>query len=127
MEWMLARDWFHSASRLDAADARHVLIFQKKLYEDPDCTLPGFNFEALRGVQDRRVKSLRVDGSIRAIVWHDGPLGVLLYVAQHVPAYRWAESVKVNVTTLAHCVAVAVTMDADVPGGYEQQWLRPGA
>ena len=49
-----------------------------------------------------------------------------MYVDQHVPAYRWAESVKVNVTTLAHCVAVAVTMDADVPGGYEQQWLRPG-
>jgi len=35
MEWMLARDWFHSASRLDAGDARHVLIFQKKLYDDP--------------------------------------------------------------------------------------------
>ena len=86
MEWMLARDWFHSASRLDAVDARHVLMFQKKLYDDPDCTSRGLNFEALRGVQDRRVKSLRVDGSIRAIVWHDGPLGVLLYVAQHVPA-----------------------------------------
>jgi len=126
MEWMLARDWFHSASKLDAADARHVLIFQKKLYDDPDCTSRGLNFEALRGVRDRRVKSLRVDGGIRAIVWHDGPLGVLLYVDQHVPAYRWAESAKVNVTTLAHCVAVAVAMDADVDGADEQLWLRTG-
>ena len=122
MEWMLARDWFHSASKLDAVDARHVLIFQKKLYDDPDCTSRGLNFEALRGVRDRRVKSLRVDGSIRAIVWHDGPLGVLLYVDQHEPAYDWAEGVRVNVTTLANCVAVAVTMDADGDADSQQQW-----
>ena len=34
----------------------------------------------------------------------------------------WAEAVRVNVTTLAHCVAVAVTMDADAAGGCQQQW-----
>ena len=61
MEWLLARDWFHSASRLDAGDARRVLIFQKKLYDDPNCTLPGFNFEPLHRVHDKRVKSLRVE------------------------------------------------------------------
>jgi len=35
MEWMLARDWFHSAPRLDAGDARLVVIFQKKVCDDP--------------------------------------------------------------------------------------------
>ena len=54
MEWMLARDWFHSASRLGSADARRVLIFQKKLYDDPDCVGRGLNFEHLEGVKDRR-------------------------------------------------------------------------
>jgi hypothetical protein len=110
VEWALSRDWFHSASRLDGGDARRLLAFQKKLYDDPDCVGRGLHFEHLRGVHDRRIQSLRVDGAVRAIVWHDGDLGVLLYVDQHEPAYRWAEAARVGVSTLSDCVAVAVAV-----------------
>ena len=124
MEWMLARDWFHSASRLGPADAHRVLVFQKKLYDDPDCVGRGLNFEHLENVHDRRIQSLRVEGGMRAIVWHDGGLGVLLYVDQHEPAYQWANDLKVNVTTLRGCVIVTVTRDG-TPGDADGEHWTP--
>jgi len=82
----------------------------------------GSGAEIVQGVKDRRVQSLRIEGGMRAIAWHDGRLGVLLYVDQHEPAYKWATSWKVNVTTLADGVTVVVTLDADLDGDYRRQW-----
>ena len=126
MEWIFASTWIQSASRLDAGDARRVLAFQKKLVDDPDGTRDGFNFEHLHSVSDRRVMSLRVDQDVRAIVWRDGPVCVLLYVDHHIPAYRWAESARVNVTGDANAISVAVTTSTLPDGGGDDERLPYG-
>ena len=115
MDWVLSTTWIQSASRLDAGEARRVLAFQRKLVEDPDCTRDSFNFEHLHHACDRRVTSLRVDQDMRAIVWRDDPVCVLLYVDHHKPAYLWAESAQVNVTCGAHGVAVAISSTTHGP------------
>lgn len=74
-------------------DGRRAIQFQV----DPKS--PGINYENINGVRDANLKSVRLDGDWRGIVFKPsaGDVYVLLYVDHHDAAYRWAENRKLTI------------------------------
>jgi len=89
----IADSFIEAAAALDAGDTKRVTSFIDKLIHDPD-TL-GIHAEIVRDARDRSMRSMRITKDIRAIAHIDRERILLLYVAQHDNAYRWARN---------HCV-----------------------
>ena len=64
-----------------------------------DSTTSGLNYEKIAGAMDPNMRSIRIDGSYRAIVLkpHDGNIHVLLWADKHDDAYQWAARHSCNV------------------------------
>lgn len=77
------------------------------------------NYENIKGARDPNLKSVRVDGDWRGIVFKpsSGDVYVLLYVGHHDEAYRWAENRKltINPVTGAMQLITLEHVDEQVP------------
>lgn len=64
-----------------------------------DPTSPGINYEKINSARDPNLRSVRLDRDWRGIVFKsaNGDVYVLLYVAHHDDAYRWAEGRKLTI------------------------------
>jgi hypothetical protein len=79
-------------NRADERKAAHVAV--RKFSQNP--SNPGLSLERLRDVRDRNLWSMRVSRDVRIILYRGREAWLMLYVAHHDDAYRWAERVKVE-------------------------------
>lgn len=87
-----SKEFMEAYSALPRKIQKKVREFTVKFQKDP--TQPGLNFEHLDGVQDPKVRSVRVDQAYRAIVIHPpkGDVYLCVWVDHHDAAYRWVRN-----------------------------------
>ncbi len=94
-------EFFTAYSKLPSKIQRAVKEFTKKFRKNPKA--PGAHYEPINAVREPRLRSVRVTQGYRAIVLapQTGDVFVLLWVANHDEAYRWAKDkrIEVNPTT----------------------------
>ncbi|WP_024973838.1 UvrD-helicase domain-containing protein [Ralstonia pickettii] len=77
----------------------HTKVLKWAIGFQTNPTSSGTNYENIKGARDPNLKSVRVDGDWRGIVFKpsSGDVYVLLYVGPHDEAYRWAENRKLTI------------------------------
>ena len=83
-------DFLSAFARLPGAQQRNVRSLIARFNNNP--TASGLNYERINGAKDPNMRSLRIDGSYRAIVYKParGDIHLLLWADKHDDAYRWA-------------------------------------
>ncbi|MFP3549119.1 AAA family ATPase [Paraburkholderia sp. SIMBA_049] len=97
----------------------HTKVLKWAIGFQTNPTSSGTNYENIKGARDPNLKSVRVDGEWRGIVFKpsSGDVYVLLYVGHHDEAYRWAENRKltINPVTGAMQLITLEHVDEQVP------------
>lgn len=93
----LSNDFLLQLAKLPAKVHTKVMKWAIQFQADPKS--PGINYENINGARDPNLKSVRIDGDWRGIVFKPstGDVYVLLYVDHHDNAYRWAENRKLTI------------------------------
>lgn len=93
----LSNDFLLQLAKLPAKVHTKVMKWAIQFQADPKS--PGINYENINGARDPNLKSVRIDGDWRGIVFKPsaGDVYVLLYVDHHDDAYRWAENRKLTI------------------------------
>ena len=93
----LSNDFLLQLAKLPAKVHTKVMKWAIQFQADPKS--PGINYESINGARDPNLKSVRLDGDWRGIVFKPstGDVYVLLYVDRHDVAYRWAENRKLTI------------------------------
>ena len=87
----MSSDFLGAFARLPASQQRSVRTLITRF--NADSTASGLNYERIQGARDRKLRSLRIDGSYRAIVSKPerGNIHILLWADRHDEAYEWAK------------------------------------
>ncbi len=87
----LSDDFLQALNELPRNTSKKVQRFIRQFRSNPTAT--GHNYEKIENAADPNMRSVRIDGSYRAIVLKpdQGNIYVLLWVDNHDDAYRWAE------------------------------------
>jgi superfamily I DNA/RNA helicase len=87
----IAADFLDAFSKLPRQTQAKTNSFISKFKQNP--TSSGINYESIHNATDKNLKSVRVDGSYRAIVLkpETGNTYLLLWVDNHDEAYQWAQ------------------------------------
>lgn len=93
----LSNDFLIQLSKLPSSVHTKVMKWAVRFQSDPKSS--GINYENINGARDSNLKSVRIDGDWRGIVFKpsSGDVYVLLYVDHHDSAYRWAENRKLTI------------------------------
>lgn len=93
----LAQDFLLQLAKLPMSVHSKVMKWAIQFQADPRST--GINYENIQGARDPNLKSVRLDKDWRGIVFKPdtGDVYVLLFVAHHDDAYRWAENRKLTI------------------------------
>lgn len=93
----LAQDFLLQLAKLPVSVHSKVMKWAIQFQADPRST--GINYEHIQGARDPNLKSVRLDKDWRGIVFKPdtGDVYVLLFVAHHDDAYRWAENRKLTI------------------------------
>lgn len=93
----LAQDFLLQLAKLPVTVHSKVMKWAIQFQADPRST--GINYENIQGARDPNLKSVRLDKDWRGIVFKPdtGDVYVLLFVAHHDDAYRWAENRKLTI------------------------------
>lgn len=93
----LSNEFLLQLAKLPAKVHTKVMKWAIQFQADPKS--PGINYENINGARDPNLKSVRLDGDWRGIVFKPsaGDVYVLLYVDHHDDAYRWAENRKLTI------------------------------
>ncbi len=93
----LAQDFLLQLAKLPVSVHSKVMKWAIQFQADPRST--GINYENIQGAKDPNLKSVRLDRDWRGIVFKPdtGDVYVLLFVAHHDDAYRWAENRKLTI------------------------------
>ena len=93
----LAQDFLLQLAKLPVSVHSKVMKWAIQFQTDPRST--GINYENIQGARDQNLKSVRLDRDWRGIVFKPdaGDVYVLLYVAHHDDAYRWAENRRLTI------------------------------
>lgn len=114
----LSQDFLLQLSKLPLSVHSKVMKWAIQFQSDP--TSPGINYENINGARDPNLKSVRI-GDWRGVVFKpsSGDVYVLLYVAHHDEAYRWAENRKlaINPVTGAMQMVVVQQVSETEPAG----------
>ena len=80
-------------------------------------TASGFNYEKIRAARDPHLRSVRIDGDWRGIVFVPprSDLYILLYVDHHDTAYRWAENRKLTINPVTGAMQVVLVEEVSAP------------
>ena len=87
----LSQDFLLNLSKLPSGIQTKVMRWAVKFQSDP--ASPGINYEKIHAAADPGMRSVRIEGDWRGIVFKpdQGDVYVLLHVNKHDEAYRWAE------------------------------------
>ncbi len=104
----LSQDFLLNLARLPAAVQGKVLKWAIRFQTDP--TASGFNYEKIRAARDPHLRSVRIDGDWRGIVFVPprSDLYILLYVDHHDEAYHWAEHRKLTINPVTGAMQVVL-------------------
>lgn len=93
----LSNEFLLQLAKLPAKVHTKVMKWAIQFQADPKS--PGINYENISGARDPNLKSVRLDGDWRGIVFKPsaGDVYVLLHVDHHDNAYRWAENRKLTI------------------------------
>ncbi|MDQ3060057.1 MAG: AAA family ATPase [Pseudomonadota bacterium] len=93
----LSNEFLLQLAKLPAKVHTKVMKWAIQFQADPKS--PGINYESINGARDPNLKSVRLDGDWRGIVFKPSAsdVYVLLYVDHHDDAYRWAENRKLTI------------------------------
>ena len=111
----LSQDFLLNLARLPAAVQGKVLKWAIRFQTDP--TASGFNYEKIRAARDPHLRSVRIDGDWRGIVFVPprSDLYILLYVDHHDEAYRWAENRKLTINPVTGAMQVVLVEEVSAP------------
>jgi hypothetical protein len=111
----LSQDFLLNLARLPAAVQGKVLKWAIRFQTDP--TASGFNYETIRAARDAHLKSVRIDGDWRGIVFVPprSDLYILLYVDYHDAAYRWAAHRKLAINPVTGAMQVVLLEEVSAP------------
>jgi hypothetical protein len=121
----LSQDFLLNLARLPAAVQGKVLKWAIRFQTDP--TASGFNYETIRAARDAHLKSVRIDGDWRGIVFVPprSDLYVLLYVDHHDAAYRWAAHRKLTINPVTGAMQVVLLEEVSAPPEASAAAVRP--
>ncbi len=111
----LSQDFLLNLARLPATVQGKVLKWAIRFQTDP--TASGFNYEKIRAARDPHLRSVRIDGDWRGIVFVPprSDLYILLYVDHHDEAYRWAENRKLTINPVTGAMQVVLVEEVSAP------------
>lgn len=93
-----SQEFFKSFASLPKTQQGKTVKFMELFRQTPKS--PGINYENLRAIKDKTLRSVRIDQAYRAIVSapQKGNAYILLWVGKHDDAYEWAKStvLKIN-------------------------------
>ena len=120
----LSQDFLLNLARLPAAVQGKVLKWAIRFQTDP--TTSGFNYEKIRAARDPHLRSVRIDGDWRGIVFVPprSDLYILLYVDHHDEAYRWAENRKLTINPVTGAMQVVLVEEVRAPPAPEAPAAR---
>lgn len=107
----LSQDFLLHLARLPADVQGKVLKWAIRFQTDPSAN--GFHYEKIRAARDPHLRSVRIDGDWRGIVFVPprSDLYVLLYVDHHDEAYRWAEHRKLTINPVTGAMQVVLVQE----------------
>lgn len=108
----LSQEFLQNLASLPAGTQAKVLKWAIRFQSDPTST--GINYEKLIRARDPNLRSVRIDQDWRGIVFKpaQGDVYVLLHVAHHDDAYRWAESRKLTINPVTGAMQLVVLQEA---------------
>jgi hypothetical protein len=111
----LSQDFLLHLAKLPAAVQGKVLKWAIRFQTNP--TASGFNYEKIRAARDPYLRSVRIDGDWRGIVFVPprSDLYILLYVDHHDEAYRWAENRKLTINPVTGAMQVVLVEEVSAP------------
>ena len=111
----LSQDFLLHLATLPAAVQGKVLKWAIRFQTDP--TASGFNYETIRAARDAHLKSVRIDGDWRGIVFVPprSDLYILLYVDRHDAAYRWAAHRKLTINPVTGAMQIVLLDEVSAP------------
>ena len=121
----LSQDFLLHLAQLPAVVQGKVLKWAIRFQTDP--TTSGFNYEKIRAARDSHLRSVRIDGDWRGIVFVPprSDLYVLLYVDHHDAAYRWAEHRKLTINPVTGAMQVVLVEEVSAPPAPADAVTRP--
>lgn len=126
----LSQDFLLNLSKLPAGIQTKVMRWAVKFQADP--ASPGINYEKIHAAADAAMRSVRIEGDWRGIVFKPdhGDVYVLLHVNKHDEAYRWAERRKLIINPVTGAMQMVFVEERETaPSGDadEPEFLRSGA
>ena len=117
-------DFLSAFARLPGAQQRNVRSLIARFSNNP--TASGLNYERIHGAKDPNMRSLRIDGSYRAIVLKParGDIHMLLWADKHDDAYHWATRRRCDVNPETGALQVYAPQD-DGPAEAPQAAIEP--
>jgi superfamily I DNA/RNA helicase len=108
----LSQDFLLNLSKLPSGVQSRVMKWAIKFQSDPRSS--GINYENIHAAADTNMKSVRIDGDWRGIVFKpdQGDVYVLLHVNKHDEAYRWAERRKLIINPVTGAMQMVQVADA---------------
>jgi hypothetical protein len=108
----LSQDFLLNLSKLPSGVQSRVMKWAIKFQSDPKSS--GINYENIHAAADANMKSVRIDGDWRGIVFKpdQGDVYVLLHVNKHDEAYRWAERRKLIINPVTGAMQMVLVADA---------------
>lgn len=109
-----SESYFSACRRLPPQVLRDEITFREKFMKDP--TARGLNYEKIAAA-DETMRSVRVNGSYRAIVKvpvkHDKNVYTLLWIDSHDAAYAWASKKHVGVNLVTNAIEIYDVAEKD--------------
>ena len=108
----LSQDFLLNLSKLPSGVQSRVMKWAIKFQSDPKSA--GINYENIHAAADQNMKSVRIDGDWRGIVFKpdQGDVYVLLHVNKHDEAYRWAERRKLIINPVTGAMQMVQVEEA---------------
>lgn len=109
----LSQDFLLNLSRLPSGIQTKVMRWAVKFQADP--ASPGINYEKIHAAADAGMRSVRIEGDWRGIVFKpdQGDVYVLLHVNKHDEAYRWAERRKLIINPVTGAMQMVFVEESD--------------
>lgn len=108
----LSQDFLLNLSKLPSGVQSKVMKWAIRFQTDPKSS--SINYENIHAAADSNMKSVRIDGDWRGIVFKPdrGDVYVLLHVNKHDEAYRWAERRKLIINPVTGAMQMVQVEDA---------------
>lgn len=120
MSIAISLGFMQSFSRLPDSIKKRTLEFLEKFESNPQA--PGFNYETINVAMDKKMRSVRINDTYRAIVKREEETGtyILLWVDHHDEAYDWASKKRCELNAITGKIQVYCVEEPDTTDVLEE-------